>query len=167
MADPCDGCGVAEGRPSLCCQEFVIETPCEPSDASRVNLGMLHWYLVRGFRLGWRVEARFDDEVPSVNVSCWEVLIPQPCPMLDGNRCSIYDRRPSICREYPPFPAVRADNRYMAVSGCERYQPRPPVSASFSEPDALAAALTDWFGYSPERHVRYVPDMRRVRVVGD
>jgi Fe-S-cluster containining protein len=29
----------------------------------------------------------------------WELLA--PCPLLDGKLCSVYDARPTVCREYP------------------------------------------------------------------
>jgi Fe-S-cluster containining protein len=32
----------------------------------------------------------------------WLYVVHDPCPKLKNNKCTIYDKRPAICREFPP-----------------------------------------------------------------
>lgn len=96
----------------------------------------------------------------------WFLLVNNRCRHLqtDG-RCGIYATRPAICREYPPFPAVRANDPEYAVTGCERYDPEPEPSFIFVDPDVLARCLKKWFDYDPARDaVRYVLDRSSVKI---
>ena len=38
-----------------------------------------------------------------------------PCPMLDGNLCSIYENRPEVCRSYPHLEQPQFTSRLMGV----------------------------------------------------
>lgn len=38
-----------------------------------------------------------------------------PCPMLDGNLCSIYENRPEVCRSYPHLEQRHFTSRLMGV----------------------------------------------------
>jgi Fe-S-cluster containining protein len=167
LANPCAGCGAPQKRPSLCCQEFLIETPVLPGDPMQVNLDVLHWYLVRGHTLGWRILTFFPGAKPNKHVNYWQVLVPVACPMLDGaGRCTVYENRPAICRQYPAFPSVSVDNRLFAVTGCERYDPEPEPTHVFLHPDVMAESLGQWFGYQPAReHLRYRLNTKRVRLI--
>ena len=40
-----------------------------------------------------------------------------PCPMLNGNLCSIYQNRPDICRSYPHLEQPEFTSRLMGVIG--------------------------------------------------
>jgi Fe-S-cluster containining protein len=40
-----------------------------------------------------------------------------PCPMLNGNLCSIYQNRPDICRSYPHWEQPEFTSRLMGVIG--------------------------------------------------
>ncbi len=157
--NPCAGCGLAEGRPSLCCHEFLIATPPHAERPQEADLGYIHFYLMRGHRLGWEVRTLFPRKHPDRLLRNWEVAVPFPCPSLqpDG-RCGAYAQRPSVCREYPPFPSVVEGKPQLHVSGCERYDPPPPPSFVFRHPGALLRTLERWFGYDPERERRrFVP----------
>jgi Fe-S-cluster containining protein len=39
--------------------------------------------------------------------------LPAPCPLLDGNLCSVYNARPDECREYPH---LHSDFRAASIS---------------------------------------------------
>lgn len=163
LENPCAGCGAHDGLGPLCCRGFVIDTPVRDG---QVNLDVLHWTLVRGQRLGFRVQATFDLDGPTRNPEAWRIYVTERCPNLQADgRCGIYETRPAVCREYPPFPSVRANDPEYAVSGCERYDPEPEPTFTFVEPDALARCLKTWFDYDPARDaVRYVPDKKSIRV---
>lgn len=161
--NPCAGCGAHEGTGPLCCQGFVIETPVRDG---QVNLDVLHWYLVRGQHLGFRVQATFTLDGPTRDPDAWVIFVPERCSHLQADgRCGIYDTRPVVCREYPPFPSKRADDAEYLVTGCERYDPEPAPTFVFTDPDVLAQRLKTWFDYDPPRDaVRYVPDRKRLRI---
>jgi uncharacterized protein len=44
-------------------------------------------------------KARYIDPHPSSKERPW--CLKQPCPMLDGNLCSVYSARPETCKKYP------------------------------------------------------------------
>ena len=44
-----------------------------------------------------------------------EGMVNPPCPMLDGNLCSIYENRPEVCRSFPHFEKPRFTSRLMGV----------------------------------------------------
>jgi Fe-S-cluster containining protein len=168
LENPCAGCGKLQGTPSLCCQAFVVETPLHTTYPDQVNLDMLHWYMVRGANAGWTVRATFAEGLPSKDATCWQIYIKAPCPMLDAQGgCTIYEHRPAICREYPPFPSYRENDPSFEVSGCERYDPEPEPDYIFDNPFELLERLADWFGYDPSKHVRYVTNPRYVKVADE
>jgi Fe-S-cluster containining protein len=42
-------------------------------------------------------------------------LVNPPCPMLNGNLCSIYENRPDVCRSYPHLEKPHFTSRLMGV----------------------------------------------------
>lgn len=79
MAD-CDTCN------ALCCKYFCLEIDQPDTIEEYENI---RWYLLHE---GTSVHIDEEDD--------WYLQIYNPCKMLDGNRCSIYDNRPLICRNY-------------------------------------------------------------------
>lgn len=82
--------------------------------------------------------SEIERRVPSTVVLSWRPheesrfvrLTAKPCPLLDGNQCSVYDVRPFNCRRYgclrkdvtteawvegPPVPQTRDDRRTLVV----------------------------------------------------
>ena len=53
--------------------------------------------------------AAFEDKSMS------EGLVNPPCPVLDGNLCSIYQNRPSVCRSYPHLEKPGFTSRLMGL----------------------------------------------------
>jgi len=81
MSDPCDKCK------ALCCQYFCFEID-EPDDYDEFE--DIRWYLCHE---GVSIHVDDDDD--------WYIQIENKCKMLDENhRCTIYDNRPIICRNY-------------------------------------------------------------------
>ncbi len=42
---------------------------------------------------------------------------PLPCPFLEGNRCTVYEDRPAVCREYPHLHKPDSSHRSMGILG--------------------------------------------------
>ena len=42
-------------------------------------------------------------------------MVNPPCPMLNGNLCSIYENRPAVCRSFPHLEKPRFTTRLMGV----------------------------------------------------
>jgi len=42
-----------------------------------------------------------------------------PCPRLDGSKCSIYDGRPSVCADFPVRVAQLGDRDVVTVGACD------------------------------------------------
>jgi hypothetical protein len=49
------------------------------------------------------VIARYVDRAAGARNDEWGIIACSPCPLLDGQRCSIYAHRPQACRDYPAF----------------------------------------------------------------
>ena len=50
---------------------------------------------------------KFDDAI------AWQRYIPLPCVYLKNNKCSIYEHRPTVCREY----TCKGDTRLLTNAG--------------------------------------------------
>mgnify|MGYP002860429305 CR=1 FL=1 len=86
----------------VCCQNIVV---CPSSVVWKSWVGrkvQILWY-----RLVYRFVCRVEDDVDQVLVF--------RCLYLKGGLCSIYERRPHICRDYP---AARAFGKPELLSGC-------------------------------------------------
>lgn len=85
-ANPCSGC-------SNCCEyvSLQIDRPRSLQDYDHI-----FWYLLH--RDIW---VYIDEE------NDWYVQFNTPCEKLENRRCSYYERRPSICRDYEPETCVR------------------------------------------------------------
>jgi Fe-S-cluster containining protein len=71
---------------ALCCRYFALELDT-PEDAA--DFDALRWYLLHGTSWLW------------VEDGDWYLQVDQPCRYLgNGNECTIYDKRPEICRDY-------------------------------------------------------------------
>ncbi|MCD6203926.1 MAG: YkgJ family cysteine cluster protein [Methanophagales archaeon] len=67
--------------------------------------------------LGWDdIERLYKEEgeafFDKLDDNAIENCLKTPCPYLNGNRCTIYDKRPLVCRVFPfefayPFPSIR------------------------------------------------------------
>ncbi len=81
MSDPCEKCK------GLCCRYFCFEID-EPDDYEEFE--DIRWYLYHE-----AVSVHIEEE------GDWYIQIENPCKMLDDEyRCSIYEDRPHICRNY-------------------------------------------------------------------
>ncbi len=70
-----------------CCREF---TPIlEPGDVKRLSAG-----------LGTTEQVCFD-QLMETDEDGDTVFAAQPCPLLEENRCTVYEHRPDDCRSYP------------------------------------------------------------------
>ena len=85
--NPCDGC-------DLCCKYIALEidTPEDKNDYEQIR-----WYLAHKNVWVW---IDHDDS--------WNLQFNTPCEKLDKQLCTIYDKRPQICRDY-------------STDACERY----------------------------------------------
>ena len=71
-----------------CCRELCIGV--ESQDIERLAK-----------RLGITSE-EFEDRHVAVDNDCGEKFMPEtPCPFLGGNLCTVYEDRPTVCREFP------------------------------------------------------------------
>jgi hypothetical protein len=78
-------CAACQGK---CCRYFALEID-KPTEFSEFD--SIRWYLFH--------EANY----VFVEKGSWYLCITTPCRNLDENfRCTIYDRRPLICREHDP-----------------------------------------------------------------
>jgi hypothetical protein len=81
-----------------CCR--TLDVCLVPPDIDRLAAG-LHIPIEE-------VITRYADEDLGAVQGEWAVIPVHPCPMLQGNLCSIYAHRPHACRIYPQFtPDVR------------------------------------------------------------
>jgi Fe-S-cluster containining protein len=85
--NPCAGC-------SMCCRYIAMEIdrPEEKKDVEQIRWFLLHkdvWIFI--------------DHDHS-----WNIQFNTPCEKLDGHLCSIYEKRPQICRDY-------------STDNCEKY----------------------------------------------
>lgn len=76
----CTTCGA-------CCRDIIVPVNTEEQVRLARRLGLspeqfAERYLVTN-----------DDDEPAIEA--------RPCPFLDGNRCSVYEDRPEVCRGYP------------------------------------------------------------------
>lgn len=77
---PCHRCS------ALCCRYFALQLDT-PED--REDFDSIRWYLLHGRSWIW------------VEDGDWYLQVEEPCRYLGrSNECSIYERRPQICREY-------------------------------------------------------------------
>lgn len=83
----CEGC-------SLCCRYVALEIDT-PEDSEDID--QIRWYVLH--KNVW-VFIDHDDS--------WNLQFNTPCEKLDENLCSIYEKRPQICRSY-------------STENCERY----------------------------------------------
>ncbi len=77
---PCERCT------ALCCRYFALQldTPEDDEDFDHIK-----WYLIHGDAWVW------------VDDGEWYLQVDQPCRHLGANNeCTIYEKRPKICREY-------------------------------------------------------------------
>ena len=88
-SNPCESC-------SNCCEYLSIElaAPYPVKDFNDV-----YWYVMRK-----------DVWVYIDNDKDWYIQFNSPCEKLVNKRCSVYDNRPRICREYEP----KSCDRYSA-----------------------------------------------------
>lgn len=105
-ATKCGGCI------ALCCRYFALEidTPDEPDDFEN-----LRWYLVH------ESTGLFIDD------GAWYLQIFSKCKLLGpDNKCSDYENRPSICREYSDescdYDGVQSDRTFRTVEELEAYR---------------------------------------------
>jgi Fe-S-cluster containining protein len=105
MSSPCETCH------SLCCRYFCFEID-RPDDYEEFE--NIRWYL---YHEGVTVHIDEDGD--------WCIQIDNPCKELDKNhRCSVYEDRPLICRNY-------------AVDQCEAIDGDFGYRALFKTPDDL------------------------------
>ena len=76
---PCERCE------ALCCRYFALQLDT-PEDAD--DFDSIRWYLLHRHAWIW------------VEDGDWYLQVDEPCRHLDAaNHCTVYDRRPKICRE--------------------------------------------------------------------
>lgn len=109
-SNPCLGC-------SNCCEYVIvhIHTPKTVQDFSDV-----YWYVIH--KDVW-VFVDHDGD--------WNVQFNTPCDKLKNRRCGVYERRPTVCRDYSP-------------SDCPRYNLDPAEKYLFKDE-------TDLFRYMAEK----------------
>lgn len=79
-APPCDQCS------ALCCRYFAMQLDT-PEDAA--DFDSIKWYLLHQDAWIW------------VDDGDWYLQVDRPCRFLGADsRCTIYDTRPQICRDY-------------------------------------------------------------------
>ena len=77
----CDSCDGA------CCKYVAMELDC-PEDLD--DFENIKWYIIHK-----NIRVYIDEE------GTWNIEFSTPCKYLnDSNRCSLYDKRPQICRKY-------------------------------------------------------------------
>lgn len=91
---------------------------------------------------------RMQDDMDEMGERGW--ALPAPCPLLEGNRCRVYDERPQQCRDYPH---LHNDWRTHSISRFEEASICPIV---FNVTEALKAEL-HWPG---QRRYRRRPRRR-------
>jgi len=79
--DKCEDC------PALCCKYIALEID-EPED--KEDFDNLRWYLIHR-----------DVSVYVVDGD-WHLCVDVPCRYLDGNRCTIHEEKPLLCRRHDP-----------------------------------------------------------------
>ena len=84
--NPCAGC-------SHCCEYMALEID---RPVSAKDFDQIRWYLLHK-----NVWVYVDDE------NDWHVQFNTPCEKLELQRCSYYEGRPQICRDYEPMDCVR------------------------------------------------------------
>lgn len=63
------------------------------------------------------VQTRYVDEATGQAQGEWAVIPAHPCPLLDGNLCSVYAHRPHACRVYPQLTPDFRYNMDDAIEG--------------------------------------------------
>lgn len=106
--DLCRTCGGG------CCRHIAlqIDTPDSEDD-----FDTLRWFLLHR---GVKVFIDHDDS--------WNLEVATDCTALTDGRCAIYDRRPRICRDYPP-----------ADDACEHEEPGTSYKVLFRTAEDLEA----------------------------
>ncbi len=106
MSATCVKCG------AKCCRYFCLEID---SPDSFEEFEHIRWYLMH------------EGVTVHIDGGDWFLGIDNRCKMLDkDNRCTDYDNRPSICREYPDDDCDHSDGEY-------------GYDALFTTPDELVA----------------------------
>jgi Fe-S-cluster containining protein len=77
--NPCDGC-------DLCCRHVAVEID-EPE--TKKEFDQIRWFLLHE-----------DVWIFIDNDNSWNMQVNRPCVKLKDGRCSYYENRPRICRDY-------------------------------------------------------------------
>ncbi len=125
VKNPCTGCK------ALCCQYVAI-----PIDkpTTRGDFEDIRWYIAH--KKTWVF----------VESNDWYICFDNPCMFLSADyKCSIYDRRPRICRKY------KTDN-------CELNGDGEPFDLQFKSPAEIEAYAEKYFSNRKARRQRGIPE---------
>ena len=99
--NPCAGC-------SLCCRYIAMEID---KPTTKKDVDQIRWFLIHK-----NVWVFIDHD------KTWNIQFNTPCEKLDGHLCSIYEKRPQICRNY-------------SVETCEKYGDGDAFTVLFKNED--------------------------------
>ncbi len=127
---PCHECD------ALCCRYYALELD-PPEDAD--DFDDLRWYLLHEKTWIWVDEGE------------WFLQVDEPCRFLDRDgRCTIYARRPRICREYGD-PALQEDPEEPL---CDWFARDEHHELEFREPEELEAYARKFLRKKAAEHRR-------------
>lgn len=126
-APPCDQCT------ALCCRYFALQLDT-PED--REDFDSIRWYLLHGKSWIW------------VDAGDWYLQVDEPCRFLGPkNACTIYDKRPQICRDY----GLPEHREHPEDPLCDYFSRDQRHDLEFREPHELDAWLEKYFAEREEK----------------
>ncbi len=127
---PCHQCT------ALCCRYFALQLDT-PEDAE--DFDSIRWYLMHGTAWIW------------VDDGDWYLQVDEACRFLGAeNECTIYDKRPQICRDYG-LPEKREDPEEPL---CDYFAQDAKHDLEFRDPDEFQAWVDKFLAEKQQKRAR-------------